>query len=144
MKDRLEMTLADVLTERGRTLDEAAAVADALGLRSVESLTTERLGSISAGRLRTLATTLECSADELLGLTQTDTKDAGRNRVFLDALDRATDANDVLLTTMTLIADSANGIDKSATPGLFSILLNVHKANEALFTLLTRDESDRA
>ena len=59
-----------------------------------------------------------------------------RSEELLAAIDRANEANDVLFTVLSLVGGSSEAIDAEALSGLFSILLNVHEANEALLGLL--------
>ena len=66
--DRLDTTLLVVMEECDLNLLEAANVADALKLPTMESIRTTRLRDLDCNQIRVLAVALKRSADEILGI----------------------------------------------------------------------------
>lgn len=66
--DPLDNTLLALMEDSKLNLKEAAHMAHALELPSLESICTTRIRDLDADQIRTLAVTLKRSANELLGL----------------------------------------------------------------------------
>ena len=92
-------TVSDVLEVMGATINDAAAVADSMGL-TVDQLRAAEFGSIDADQVRAMCVTLHRSADEVLAIASAPAAELDRRKARHHAVTELEDSATIAIAHM--------------------------------------------